>query len=329
MITAKRSTTQVMSEGGLDRPAEVDLISQLLKAQKLSESAKSDEEQGVSFDDSDVIGNLFMFIIAGHETSANSIHFAIVLLAMHPHIQKQVQEDLSTILDNRPVSEWTYERDLKALSNSLLAAVLNEQLRLIGPVIAIPKITNHLPQTLTVNGKVCILPAHTNVRLCASSVHFNPKVWPRSDPSTISMDTSTFSDQPADDLMEFKPSRWRSSHSSSSSDTEQIYNPPKGAFIAFSEGQRACLGKRFAQIEILAALAVILSQYSVELAVDNWASDEEVAKMSTEEQARVWKKAEDNARSLLRDKVSSILTLQLRGAHIPVRFVKKGEERSR
>lgn len=329
MINAKRSTTQVMSEGGLDRPAEVDLISQLLKAQKLSESAKSDEEQSVSFGDSDVIGNLFMFIIAGHETSANSIHFSIVLLAMHPHIQKQVQEELSAILDNRHVSEWTYERDLKALSNSLLAAVLNEQLRLIGPVIAIPKITNNLSQTLTINGQECILPAHTNVRVCASSVHFNPKVWPSGDPDTTSIDTSTIGDQSTDDLMDFKPSRWRKFHSSSSKDTEQLYIPPRGAFIAFSEGQRACLGKRFAQIEILAALAVIFSQYTVELAVDNWASDEEVAKMSEDERTRVWQMAEDNARSLLRDKVSSILTLQLRGAHIPVRFVKMGEERFR
>lgn len=103
--------------------------------------------------------------------------------------------------------------------------------------------------------------------------------------------------------------------------------PPKGTFIPFSDGQRACLGKRFAQIEILAALAVIFSEYSVELAVDEWASDQVVAGMGKSEKRVVWAMAEEKARNLLKDKVSSIITLQLRGAHIPVKFVKRGTER--
>jgi hypothetical protein len=94
----------------------------------------------------------------------------------------------------------------------------------------------------------------------------------------------------------------------------RLYMPPKGAFIPFKDGQR------FAQIDILAALAVIFSEYSVELAVDEWASNEVVASMGKSEREVVWTKAEKNARGLLRDRMVSIITLQLRGAHIPLRL---------
>ena len=65
----------------------------------------------------------------------------------------------------------------------------------------------------------------------------------------------------------------------------------------------------------------------MELAVDEWASDQVVAVMRKSERKVLWEMAEKKARTLLRDKVSSIITLQLRGAQIPVRFVKRGTER--
>lgn len=82
-------------------------------------------------------------------------------------------------------------------------------------------------------------------------------------------------------------------------------------------------------MEVLAALAVIFSQYSVELAVEEWASDEEVAAMPAggEERKKVWDKAADRARWLFREGMVSVITLQMRKGHVPVRFVRRGEER--
>jgi cytochrome P450 len=331
MVAAKRATIK----SGAAESSDVDLISQLLKAQKLSDPSKAQSDQTVTLSDSDVMGNLFMFIIAGHETSANSIHFSIILLALHPSLQRKVQHELSTIFQGRTISDWSYDTDLPRLFNSLLAAVLNEELRLIGPVIAIPKIVSSTPQHLSINGRDCILPAETMIRLCVSSVHHNPNFWPAGPPRDPKNPTFPFGNRD-NDLEEFNPERWLKlpiyNPISTNSSTERatgtrLYVPPKGAFIPFSDGQRACLGKRFAQIEILAALAVIFSEYSVELAVDEWASDEVVASMGKSEREVVWAKAEKNARGLLRDKVVSIITLQLRGAHIPVRFVRRGTEK--
>jgi cytochrome P450 len=335
MIAAKKATIKSSATESSDESLNVDLISQLLKAQKLSDPCKADSGQTISLSDSDVMGNLFMFIIAGHETSANSIHFSIILLALHPSLQRKVQHELSAIFQDRPISAWSYDADLKQLFNSLLAAVLNEELRLIGPVIAIPKIVNSTPQHLSINGRDCIFPAETMIRLCVSSVHHNPNIWPAGPPYAPPNPAFPLGNRD-NDLEEFKPERWikrpiRNSIPTNSSiepaTGTPLYVPPKGAFIPFSDGQRACLGKRFAQIEILAALAVIFSDYSVELAVDEWVSDEVVAGMGKSERKVVWEKAEKKAKSLLRDKVVSIITLQLRGAQIPVRFVKRGTER--
>ena len=106
-----------------------------------------------------------------------------------------------------------------------------------------------------------------------------------------------------------------------------IDRPPRGAYIPFSEGHRSCIGRRFAQIEILAALALIFSQYSVELAVDEYASDEEVQKMDEQAKMKVWNKARDEVNRKMNEDIAAIITLQLRKGAIGIRLVQRGKER--
>lgn len=340
IVAAKKTAIR----SGRESPT-LDIISQLVKGQQEDTHGKS---QGpVALTDSEVMGNLFVFMLAGHETSANSIHFSLLLLAIHPQIQKKVQRELDEIFQGRPVSEWDYGRDLQRLFGGLLGAVLNEELRLIAPVITIPKTVCSTPQTLTMNGREATIPANIMVRLCVHSVHRNPKIWPHGppkDPRKPYFPPGNLSN----DLEEFKPERWLKTsnalpsaainesqqqssrgtpHSASTSASPGLYSPPKGAYIPFSEGHRACLGRRFAQVEILAALAVILSQYSVELAVDEWASDEAVEAMAEAEKREVWEKARDKADFTWQNKMVSVITLQLRGASVPLRVVRRGKER--
>ena len=192
------------------------------------------------------------------------------------------------------------------------------RLRLIAPTITIPKISSSHALPLVVNGKSVTVPASIMTRLCIPSVHRNPKFWPHGPPRDASQAAFAFG-SPNNDLEEFKPERWLSP-------TSGLYTPVKGSYIPFSEGQRGCLGKRFAQVEILAALSVILSGYSVELAVDDWASDAEVSKMTQEEKSLLWMKAQRRGHWVLQNKMVCMITLQLRGAHVPVRFVRKGNE---
>jgi len=336
IVAAKKTAIR----SGRESPT-VDIIGQLVKGQQQDTHGKT---QGLAaLTDSEVMGNLFVFMLAGHETSANSIHFSLLLLAIHPSTQKKVQEELDEIFQGRPISEWDYDRDLPLLFSGMLGAVLNEELRLIAPVITVPKTVSSKPQPLTINGREVTIPPNIMVRLCIHSVHRNPKFWPHGPPKDPNKPYFP-PGNPDNDLEEFKPERWLRSHnadtvtpqcsqtpscspSPTTPSVNGLYTPPKGAYIPFSDGHRACLGRRFAQVEILAALALILSQYSVELAVDEWATDEAVENMTEGEKADVWRKARDKADWTWQNKMGCVITLQLRGASVPLRVVKRGGER--
>lgn len=330
--------------------ADTDLLSALVS--NLKSSTESGKQTGITYEE--VLGNAFVFILAGHETAANSLHFAMLFLAINLPTQRALQVDIDQIVQGRPASEWDYEKDFPKHFGGMTGAVLAESLRLIPPVCAVPKsVTTGKSQPLNVDGKSCLVPAAALVYLCATSVHRNPRYWyttTPADPAHPVHPTSNLDN----DLEEFKPQRWilREKHDADkssnrlapdafapSSETADLgintaadtaatlLRPPRGAYIPFSEGFRACIGRRFAQIEVIAALAVVFSEYSVELAVDDWASDEEVERMSTAERRVVWEKAKERAMRLMRVAMYSIITIQMRDGVVPLRLVKKGEER--
>ncbi|KUJ09553.1 cytochrome P450 [Mollisia scopiformis] len=337
------------SENG--SPQNIDLIGQLVKGQVKNKASARGGVTQPGLTDTEVLGNLFVFIVAGHETSASSLYMTILLLALHPHVQKHLQEVLEHILQGRPPSEWDYEQDLPPLMNSFLTAVWNEELRLVSPVLSIPKVVASSPQEVLINGRYTILPPDMTIRLCVSAVHVNPKYWSHGPPSDPANPIFCH-DNLDNDMEEFNPHRWMRPEASplptpewdsfkdgsmpntptSGTSSTQRYNrlrfPTKGSFIPFSEGQRSCLGKRFAQIEILTALAVIFSQYSVELAVDDWANDEEVKNMTRVQRQETWNKAAKRARYNWQNKLTCAITVQMASSgHVPLRFVLKGQER--
>jgi cytochrome P450 len=342
-------------------PEAVDLMASLMKSSE--DSGKAGKKAGLEKDE--ILGNMFVFLLAGHETSANSIFFSLLLLALNRKAQKHLQSDLDSIFEGRPISEWDYDRDLPKLFGGMAGAVLAEELRLLPAVCGIPKYTWH-DQELDVNGKKCIIPARTMITLSAVQAHRNPKFWSavtgKPDPNDERIHPTSNTDN---DLEEFKPERWLLDDKASSqppsgsasptakptngkatlaqgpktaesedlavnlaADTAaSLYKPVKGAYVPFSDGFRACLGRRFAQVEVLAVYAVIFSQYSVELDVGEWASDEQLEAMAPQAREEVWQKAKRRLRRMMRENLGSVITLQMRKGKVPLRVVRRGAER--
>jgi cytochrome P450 len=235
------------------------------------------------------------------------------------------------------------------LYQSMVGATMNETLRLMPPIIDIPKITR-TPQSLTYDSKTITIPPNTFIHLSAVGVHRNPRYWPHS-PSKLSSKTH--------DLDDFVPERWLSSSSaknpvrlartatppgsnrgspapdgpevtsfdSAPSSGDGLFTPIKGSYIPFSEGARSCPGRRFAQVEITAVLAVIFSRYSLELDVAEWASDAQVEGMGVQERREVYERAKAKARKAIAES-ETVITMQMRSG-VPVRFVERGRERFR
>jgi len=94
-----------------------DLLSGILKA--------SASDSKMSLTDEETIGNVFLFILAGHETAAGTLQSALSLLATEPTIQQTVQAEIDNIWSTKnPGEDLTYNdypkmRTLMALMVSL------------------------------------------------------------------------------------------------------------------------------------------------------------------------------------------------------------------
>ncbi|KAK6437217.1 hypothetical protein LTR95_006591 [Oleoguttula sp. CCFEE 5521] len=316
----------------------MDLMGALVKGAGITpeslEKSKADPSQSTQLlTDDEILGNAFVFILAGHETAANTIHFSALFLAMNPASQRHLQADLDSILGDRPSSEWDYDEDMSKLFAGMCGAVMNEQLRLIPPVVGIPKSTaKDSPQGLQIGGKHYTVPGDCYLTLETAAVHRNPKYWPHT------------SDE---DLLEFRPERWlldndtnglstKAQHNDGYASEEDLdfdgpdkradtaasmFTPKKGAYIPFSDGYRSCLGRRFAQIEILAVLAVVFKNFTVELDISGFLAEGETEEsMSEERRQALWQKAKDKANYLLRNGMMTVITIQMRGEKVPLRF---------
>jgi cytochrome P450 len=171
------------------------------------------------------------------------------------------------------------------------------------------------------------VPGDTRINILVASTHRNPNYFP-TNPHPFGLGT---------DINDFKPGRWfvtadmdsdsgigvqsPSSPSPSDTETKEFFRPQKGAFIPFSIGQRECIGKRFARIEMLAVLAVLFKDWSVELIVEG------EGRMSMGKRWMAWEDERERVRENLRSGMEHYMTMQLGKGLCPMRIVKRGQEK--
>jgi cytochrome P450 len=147
-------------------------------------------------------------------------------------------------------------------------------MRLFPPVVTVPKSTGFSSANINYNGKVYTVPPETNVDLMVSAMGYRQEYW-------------------GPDAHDFAPERWDARNKASflaQNDNVEglaapgleyptVHKPVRGAFIPFSDGHRACLGKKFAQVEYVAIMALILREFEISLAkVSPDESDESAVK---------------------------------------------------
>lgn len=62
-----------------------------------SASSKSGSKSGPVMTDEEILGNLFVYNLAGHDTTAGALNFAVTLLACEPKWQEWIAEEVDTI----------------------------------------------------------------------------------------------------------------------------------------------------------------------------------------------------------------------------------------
>ncbi|MFJ4777354.1 cytochrome P450 [Streptomyces sp. NPDC088762] len=199
---------------GSDGPGE-DLLT-LLAAAKSSDDGE--------FDASELRDQVLIFLLAGHETTATSLSFALHLLARHPEEQSRAREEIARVLGDRTPQA----ADLDRLP--YLTQVLKEAMRLYP---AAPVIGRKAVAATEIGGHA--VPAGADVILAPWVTHRHPRYWPDPD--------------------RFDPERFA---------PEAEAGRPRYAWFPFGGGPRACIGQHFSMLESVIALAMILRTYEFE-----------------------------------------------------------------
>lgn len=246
-------------------------------------------------------------MFAGHEANANTLTFAIFLLACYPDIQLSLQEDITKIVGSKPLSELNYRTCFPLLKDSLVGAVINETLRLFTILPFIPKRTPHVPVTIVIKGKQYTLPGNTLILINTSAAHRHPAHWPAAQ--------GPLGGSKPHPVASFNPGYWIKRDRKC--DEGVFLRPQQGSFVPFSDGGRGCLGRQFALVELCAQLTRIFNEYSVELVAE--ATEDRVGKATRKEG---WREARRRAEDTMSRGVVFDLTLRPKEM-VPIRFTKR------
>ncbi|MFF4229067.1 cytochrome P450 [Streptomyces sp. NPDC001820] len=186
--------------------------------------SQAESAEDGALDASEIRDQVLVFLLAGHETTATSLAFALHLLARHPEQQARAREEVVRVLDGRTPGA----SDLDALP--YLTQVLKEAMRLYpaGPVIG-----RRAVAAAEVGGHT--IPAGADVIVAPWVTHRHPRYW--------------------DDPERFDPERFT---------PEREKERPRYAWFPFGGGPRACIGQHFSMLESVLALAMILREYELD-----------------------------------------------------------------
>ncbi|KAH8097088.1 cytochrome P450 [Cristinia sonorae] len=226
--TTKEELHKVMKLSGGDNKAQYEnnVFGRLIAASM---------ENGKDFDDSDVVGNLFIFFFAGHETTAWTLVNTLAMLALYQDEQERLYNHIRSVVGDRDPTPTDYPD---------LAPVLwcfYEALRLYPTahiMLRTPSEDTVLSDPHLVASKENVLiPKGVIVIVDLIGTSRNPRHFPDGDA--------------------FNPLRWSNSSETSTNLFDQ--------FLGFSTGPRVCVGKRFATFEAVCWLTLIMRDWKVDV----------------------------------------------------------------
>ncbi|KAJ6533732.1 cytochrome P450 [Mycena capillaripes] len=234
----RESKEKIANGSSADSVASRDLLSLLVRANTAKEVP---EAQRLS--DEDVLAQVPTFLVAGHETTAAT--WALFALAKNKEVQTRLRNELLAVDTEDPSMD-----ELNALS--YLDCVVRETLRVHAPVVA----------TARAAMRDDVIPLETPYTDRSGMVHDTLQLV-RGQPVVIPI--LALNRDPAiwgPDAHDFIPERWERSPAISTS-IPGLW----GQMLTFWGGPRACIGYRFALVELKALLFTLVRGLEFELAV--------------------------------------------------------------
>jgi len=202
-----------------------DLLSMLMNA--VDPEATGDESATMS--NQQLRDECLTIMLAGHETTANALSFALALLARNPTMLDAVAEEAKTVLGTGDAARAPAAEDYPKLK--FTTQVFAETLRLYPPV--------------WVTARTCIQPYEiAGYKIAPGSILVAPQFVVHRDPRFFP------------DPLRFDPSRHTDENKAAR---------PRYAFYPFAAGSRQCIGEGLAWMEGVFILAVIARDWKLTL----------------------------------------------------------------
>ncbi|KAI3614092.1 cytochrome p450 [Moniliophthora roreri] len=240
-----KSKSAALLKGNIDRR---DIMSLLVKA-------NHSEEPKARLTEEELLAQMRTLIVAGQETSSNTLGWTLLELSRHPLTQGNLRREIRArrkVIHDRGDTEFTVQ-DLDAMP--YLSSVLKESLRLHPVAMHILRQSAREdvlplsgPIELTTGEKVTQLSVPKGLRIVASVAAYN-------------RNQNIF----GEDAHEFNPERWLGP-------SRVKTDAPLGVYAnlaTFSGGVRSCIGWRFAVLEMQAFLMELIDNFEFSLAPES------------------------------------------------------------
>ncbi|KIM47101.1 hypothetical protein M413DRAFT_64094 [Hebeloma cylindrosporum] len=196
---------------------------------------RANEDEGGKFqlDDQELIGNVYIMLFAGHDTTAHTLAATLGFLSLYQDIQEEVYEQIISVVgpDRDPAFE-DYPKLYKVLG------LFYEAIRMFPAAHlmireAYEDTVLHIPNPHGHEG-VTTVPIQKGLQVVIDmvGVQYNPRYF--------------------DAPNEYRPSRWYGTSGEASD-----------SFSAFSIGPRACIGRKFATTEAVCFLTLLLRDFTI------------------------------------------------------------------
>jgi cytochrome P450 len=161
---------------------------------------------------------LITLLLAGHETTASTLGWTLLLLARHPHVRDLVREEARGVLAGGRLPD---AEDLHKLTYT--TQVVQEAMRLYPPVWILPRIARGPDRVGGFD-----VPAKADVLVCPYTLHRHPDLW--------------------EDPERFDPGRF---------DPARVAHRHRYAYIPFGAGPRFCVGSNLGMMEAVFVTALV------------------------------------------------------------------------
>mmetsp|Transcript_30664 Transcript_30664/g.73552 ORF Transcript_30664/g.73552 Transcript_30664/m.73552 type:complete len:486 (+) Transcript_30664:499-1956(+) len=207
--------------------------------------------RGADIDNKQLRDDLMTMLVAGHETTAAVLTWALFELTKNPDCMEKVREEIDRVVGDR---EPTYE---DIVEMKYLRLVVAETLRMYPqPPLLIRRCRteDNLPKG---GGREATVIRGMDIFLALYNIHRDERFWPNPDEFDPMRFTRPYQNPDVPEWNGFDPKKWENKLCPTEIASDFAYLP-------FGGGQRKCIGEEFAILEAVVTLSMVLRRFEFE-----------------------------------------------------------------